>query len=97
MFVWGVRQGSRQAMSHTFPATRLPPATMLAVTPVTSPIVAFAWSPSSPDPATGMPAVLVAPGHGRHPVQTSGDQIYIDVLTFFHRTLNMQAYIIPLS
>ena len=83
MFVWGVRPGSRQAMPHTSPAIRLPPATMLTVAPVTSPIAAFAWSPSSPDPVTGMPVVLVAPGHGCHPVQTSLNQIYMDMLTFF--------------
>ena len=87
MFVWGVRQGSRQAMPHTSPATRLTLLwrlpTMLAVCPVTSPIAAFAWSQSSPDAVTGMPEVLLAPGHGHHPVQTSSDQVYRDMLNFF--------------
>ena len=67
-------------MPHTSPATRLQPVTILAVAPVTSPMAAFAWSPSSPDPVTGMPAVLVAPGHGSHPIQTSSDQVYIEIL-----------------
>ena len=69
-------------LPHTPSATRLQPANMLAVAPVTSPIAAFAWSPSSPDPMTGMQVVPVALGNSSHPVQTSHDQVYLDMLTF---------------
>ena len=59
----------------TSPRTRRLPAIMLEVALVTSPIAAFGSSLSSPDPVTGMLAVLVPLVHDHQPIQTRQTQV----------------------
>ena len=64
-----------QVMAHTSPLTRLEPAIILVVALVTSPIAAFASSPSSPNSGTGMLVVLLPQDHGCQPVQIRRSQV----------------------
>ena len=98
-FVWDVRQGSRQVMPHhdtqASPATRLLPAIMLAVAPVTSPICAFASGWSHPVQTQWQGRQLTcgcAGGAGpwQPPVQTSSNHTFAlinHLLSVYHTCL----------
>ena len=61
----------------------------VAVTLVTSPILAFALSISSPDPVTGMLKALVPLVHDSQPVQTRWNQVSIHISPFAIKTPNI--------